>query len=187
MSQAVTTGTPTPITLPSTAGSYSLFARHPTNAYAPGTATVTVAGPALGTLTISPSGTPVNGVQNISITARTADTTIPPGALSVTLSGTGFTPTIATVLRGSVIYPIVLPTVAGTYTLTARATGYDDSSTRIVVGGATTTPTTTPTLTPTPTPTVVAEPSSIQISGPAARSGTVNHATRFTAARPSPR
>ena len=174
LSQAVTTGTPVPITLPSTAGSYSLFARHPTNAYAPGTATVTVAGPALGTLTISPSGTPVNGVQNISITARTADTTIPPGALSVTLSGTGFTPTIATVLRGSVIYPIVLSTVAGTYTLTARATGYDDSSTRIVVGGATTTPTTTPTLTPTPTPTVVAEPSSIQISGPAARSGTVN-------------
>ena len=176
LSQAVTTGTPTPITLPSTAGSYSLFARHPTNAYAPGTATVTVAGPALGTLTISPSGTPVNGVQNISITARTADTTIPPGALSVTLSGTGFTPTIATVLRGSVIHPIVLPTVAGTYTLTARATGYDDSPTRIVVGGATTTPTTTPTLTPTPTPTVVAEPSSIQISGPAARSGTVNAA-----------
>ena len=35
--------------------------------------------PALGTLTISPSGAPVNGVQNISITARTADTTIPSG------------------------------------------------------------------------------------------------------------
>ena len=175
LSQAVTTGTPVPITLPSTAGSYSLFARHPTNAYAPGTATVTVAGPALGTLTISPSGTPVNGVQNISITARTADTTIPPGALSVTLSGTGFTPTIATVLRGSVIHPIVLPTVAGTYTLIARATGYDDASTRIVVGGATTTPTTTPT-TPT-TPTVTGRtPSSISISGPSTRSGTVNAA-----------
>ena len=175
LSQAVTTGTPVLITLPSTAGSYSLFARHPTNAYAPGTATVTVAGPALGTLTISPSGTPVNGVQNISITARTAETTIPPGALSVTLSGTGFTPTIATVLRGSVIHPIVLPTVAGTYTLIARATGYDDASTRIVVGGATTTPTTTPT-TPT-TPTVTGRtPSSISISGPSTRSGTVNAA-----------
>ena len=175
LSQAVTTGTPVSITLPSTAGSYSLFARHPTNAYAPGTATVTVAGPALGTLTISPSGAPVNGVQNISITARTADTTIPLGALPVTLSGTGFTTTIATVLRGFVIYPIVLPTVAGTYTLTARATGYDDASTRIVVGGATTTPTTTPT-TPT-TPTVTGRtPSSISISGPAARSGTVNAA-----------
>ena len=168
--QLVTTGTPTPITLPTEPGSYALVAE--ATGYARGTATVTVATPALGTLSVSPSGAAVNGVQNISITARTADATIPSGALSVTLSGSGFTTTIATVLTGSVIHLIVLPTVAGTYTLTASATGYNSASTILVVG--TTTPAPTTPASTTPAPTVTATPSSIQISGPAQRSGTVN-------------
>ena len=172
LSQAAFTGTPVSITLPSTAGDYSIFARHPTNAYAPGTATVTVAGPALGTLTISPSGVPVNGVQDISIIARTADNTVPTGALSVTLSGTGFTTTVATVLTGSVIHRVVLPAATGTYTLNATAPGYDPASIRLTVG----TPTpTTPTPTPTPTtPGTVGTPSSIRIASEPFPSGTAN-------------
>ena len=174
LSQAVTTGTPTSITVPSTAGSYTIFARHPTNAYAPGTATVTVAAPGLGTLTISPVGTAVNGVQTVSITARTADNTIPAGALAVSLSGSGFTTTSTSLLNGSGTARVVLPSTAGTYTLTVSATGYNPASTILVVGGGTTPTPTTPTPT-TPTPTTpTAEPSSIQISGPATRSGTVN-------------
>ena len=135
--------------------------------FTPAEGTVTVEAEGLGTLTISPSGTPVNGEQRVNITARTSGGAIPAGAVPVTLSGTGFTTTIATVLTGSVIHPIVLPTVAGTYTLTASATGYNSASTILVVG--TTTPAST-----TPAPTVTATPSSIQISGPAQRSGTVN-------------
>ena len=172
VSQTVTTGTAETITLPSAPDTYTLVATDPNGTFNSGTAEVTVAAPALGTLSISPSGAAVNGVQNVSITARTADATIPSGALSVTLSGAGFTTTIATVLTGSVIHLIVLPTVAGTYTLTASATGYNSASTILVVG--TTTPAPTTPASTTPAPTVTATPSSIQISGPAQRSGTVN-------------
>ena len=58
---------------------------------------VTVTASALGTLTISPSGTAVNGEQRVNITARTSGGAIPAGAVPVTLSGSGFTTTRATV------------------------------------------------------------------------------------------
>ena len=174
LSQAAFTGTPVSITVPTTAGSYTIFARHPTNAYAPGTATVTVAGPALGTLTISPSGVPVNGVQNVSITLRTADATIPSETVPVSLSGTGFSPTSVPVTGGFAVTGVVLPVATGTYTLNATATGYDPASIRLTVGTPTTPPGTTP---PGTTPTTrgpAGTPSSIRIASEPFPSGTAN-------------
>ena len=171
LSQAVTTGTPVSITVPTTGGPYTIFARHPTNAYAPATGTVTVAAPALGTLTISPSGTAVNGVQNVTITLRTPDNTIPSGTVPVSLSGTGFSATSVPVTGGFAITGVVLPVATGTYTLNATATGYDPASIRLTVG----TPTTTPTTPTTPTTRGPAgTPSSIRIASEPFPSGTAN-------------
>ena len=157
------------LTLPSSTRSYTFFAVGSIGgATVSDSATVTVASPTLGTLSISPTGTAVNGVQTVNLTARTSASTVPAGAVAVTLSGTGFTTTSVTILNGSVSAGIALPTTAGTYTLIARATGYNPVSTILVVG-ATSQPSQ-----PSQQPTVAAEPSSITISGPAARSGTVN-------------
>ncbi len=159
------------LTLPSSAGTYTFFAVGTVAGTAASeSAVVTVTSPELGTLTISPTGAAVNGVQSVSITARTADNTIPEGALFVTLGGTGFTTTSVPITGGSATTGVALPTTASTYTLTVSATGYNPASTILVVSGGTgqqqqqqqqQVPT-------------VAEPSSIQISGPATRSGTVN-------------
>ena len=175
LSQQVNTGTATAITLPSTAGTYRIFATHLAGSYTQGTAVVTVAAAGLGTLSISPTGAPTNGVQLVNLTARTSGGTIPVGALTVILSGTGFTATGATILNGSVnSVPITLPTTAGTYRLTVSATGYNPASTTLVVGatGQAVTPPVTAPVTPPAAAASVA--SSITISGPAARSGTVN-------------
>ncbi len=159
------------LTLPSSTGSYSFFAVGSiAGATVSDSATVTVAAAGLGTLTISPAGAAVNGVQNVTITARDADGDVPADAFTVTLSGTGFTTTTATVLGGSVTAPVRLPTTAGTYTLTASATGYNSGTTRLVVGGQTTTPGTTPII---PTGTT-GEPDSLDIDGQRLRSGVVN-------------
>ena len=173
LTESVTTGTPIPITLPSTPDTYRLFATDASQIYAQGTTTVTVAAPpALGTLSVAAVGAPVNGQQTIEVTVRNADGTAPTGAVTVTLIGV-VSRTVDT-LRGSGRAIITLPTTA-TYTLTLSAPGYTTRPVTLSTTGQTvTTPTPIPTPTPTPTPTVVAEPSSIQISGPAARSGTVN-------------
>ena len=161
LTQAVTTGTPTSITFPSTLGSYTLLATHPAGVYTQGRATVTIGSTGLGTLSISPVGTAVNGVQTVGITARTADGAVPAGALAVTLSGTGFTTTGASVLGGSVSAGVTLPTTAATYTLFVRATGYNEAFTRLTVSTTTTRG-----------PAGVAD--SIEISGQRQLSGTVN-------------
>ena len=173
VSQTVTTGTATEITLPSTAGTYTLFATDPAGAYPQASTTVTVTASALGTLTISPTGTAVNGVQTVSVTARTADGAIPSGAVAITLSGTGFTTTPATILNGSVNAGVRLPTTAGTYTLTVRATGYNPASTLLVVGTTTAPPTTTTTRGP------AGEADSVEIDGQRQLSGTVDQAMRL--------
>ena len=65
------------------------------------------------------------------------------------------------------------------YFISATATGYTDERVRIEISG-------TPVLsTPTPTSTV-SEPSSIEITGPSARSGTGERGTRGSTHRPSP-
>ena len=159
------------LTLPDTADTYILTAT--AGGYSSAQTVITVTSPALGTLSISPTGTPQNGVQTVSITARTAANGIPSGTFFVALSGAGFTTASVPITGGSANTGVTLPTTADTYTLTVSATGYNPASTILVVGGGTaliTTTTTTPTTPTTPT----AEPSSIQISGPATRSGTVN-------------
>ena len=168
VSQQVTTGTAVTITLPSTPATYTLVATDPAGAYPQQSTTVTVAASALGTLTISPTGAAVNGVQTVSITARTADGAVPAGALTVRLSGTGFTTTSASVLTGSVNAGVTLPTAAGTYTLIVSATGYNSASTLLVVG--------TTTRDAPPPPVTVGEPDRIAISGQATRSATANEA-----------
>ena len=171
LSQVVNTGTATAITLPSTAGTYRIFATHAAGSYTQGTAVVTVAAAALGTLSISPVGTPTNGVQIVSITAR-KDGAAPVGALAVTLGGTGFTTTSASVLGGSVNVQIALPTAAGNYTLTVSATGYNPASTLLTVGGQTggSTP---------PPAGPAGEADSIEIDGQRQLSGTVDQAMRL--------
>ena len=162
------------VTLPNTAGDYSLTVS--ASGYDDGALfrlrlTESVASAEIGTLSISPSGLPTNGVQGVNITARTAAGAIPSGALTVTLSGTGFTTTSAIALNGFVgRVPITLPTTAGNYTLFANATGYGSTSV-ILTGGATTQDTgSSP---------AGGEADSIEIDGQRRRSGTVNEAARL--------
>ena len=158
--QVGTTPFTTTLTLPTSAGAYDVFATRSGFTRAAGRATVTA--PDLGTLSISPSGTPTNGVQIVSITARTADRAIPSGSLTVTLSGAGFTTTNAIVLNGAVNAGVTLPTTAATYTLTVSATGYNRASTLLTVG------TTTVPRGP------AGEADSVEIDGQRQRSGTVD-------------
>ena len=134
LSQAATTGTPISVTFPSTPGDYTLIATDPGGTFALGTAEVTIAAPALGTLSISPSGAAVGGIQRVNIIARTADNEIPSGALTVTLSGTGFATTSAILLNGAGIADVRLPATTGTYTLLVNAAEYDQGSTTLTVG-----------------------------------------------------
>ena len=161
----------TTLTLPDETGSHDIFATR--SGFTPAAGTVTVGAGALGTLTISPTGTAVNGVQTVSITARTAAGTIPSGSLTVALSGTGFTTTSAIVLNGTVNAGITLPTTAATYTLTVSATGYNSASTLLTVGTTTGTTTTTTTRGP------AGEADSVEIDGSRQLSGTVDQAMRL--------
>ena len=162
--QSETTPFTTTLTLPDETGAHVIFATRLGFTEAEGTVTVEAEG--LGTLTISPSGTPVNGEQRVNITARTSGGTIPAGAVPVTLSGTGFTTTRATVLTGAVSTNVTLPTTAATYTLTVRATGYNPATTRLTVSTTTTRG-----------PAGVAD--SVEIDGQRQLSGTVNQVMRL--------
>ena len=157
--QSETTPFTTTLTLPDDTGAYDIFATR--SGFTPAEGTVTVEAEGLGTLTISPSGTPTNGEQRVNITARTSGGAIPAGAVPVTLSGTGFTTTRATVLTGTVSTNVTLPTTAATYTLIVRATGYNPATTRLTVRTTTTRG-----------PAGVAD--SVEIDGQRQLSGTVN-------------
>ena len=152
------------LTLADTADTYIISAN--ATGYTSTSTVVTVEAPTNGTLTISPSGTPVNGEQKVNITARTSGGAIPAGAVPVTLSGTGFTTTRATVLSGTVSTNVTLPTTAATYTLTVRATGYNEAFTRLTVSTTTTRG-----------PAGVAD--SVEIDGQRQLSGTVNQVMRL--------
>ena len=162
--QSETTPFTTTLTLPDETGSHDIFATRTGFTEAAGTVTVEAEG--LGTLTISPSGTAVNGEQRVNITARTSGGAIPAGAVPVTLSGSGFTTTRATVLTGTVSTNVTLPTTAATYTLTVRATGYNPATTRLTVS-------TTTTRGP------AGEADSVEIDGQRQLSGTVNQVMRL--------
>ena len=174
--QTIITGTATEITLPTAPGSYTLTATASVTGYNPDTETITVAGPtSLGTISISQIGTPTNGVQTFSITVRRTDGTTP-APLTVTVSGTGFTTSSVPTANGSGAVNITLPTTAGLYALTARATGYTSGPTTVRIAGTgqqqqQQQPAQQQPAQQQPT---VSEPDSISIIGPSTRSGTVN-------------
>ena len=174
--QTIITGTATEITLPTAPGSYTLTATASVAGYNPDTETITVAGPtSLGTISISQIGTPTNGVQTFSITVRRTDGTTP-APLTVTVSGTGFTSSSVPTANGSGAVNITLPTTAGLYTLTARATGYTSGPTTVRIAGTgqqqqQQQPAQQQPAQQQPT---VSEPDSVSIVGPSQRDGTVN-------------
>ena len=166
------------LTLPDAEGTYAISAT--SAGLTAGSATVTVETGILGRISITAIGAPSNGAQNFSISVRDTDGDRISSALTVRLSGSGFATRSVETLNGIGDARLTLPTTAGTYTLTASADDYTsgETSVRITAPGDTTTGTTTGTTTPTTTPTTTTtpEPSSIEISGPATRSGTVNEA-----------
>ena len=174
--QTIITGTATEITLPTTPGSYTLTATASVAGYAQDSETITVAGPtSLGTISISQIGTPTNGVQTFSITVRRTDGTTP-APLTVTVSGTGFTTSSVPTANGSGAVNIALPTTAGLYTLTARATGYTSDPTTVRIAGTGQQQQQPAQQQPAQQQPTVSEPDSISIIGPSTRSGTVNEA-----------
>ena len=140
----------------------------------PITVTVTATAPvstALGTLTVSRSGAPVGTQQQIIVRASPA----PSSDLPFTITRDGIRVGGGEITTAGLGRAIVTVPTTGSYVLSIKAVGYMTEQVTLTSTGQTVpTPTPIPTPTPTPTPTVVAEPSSIQISGPAARSGTVN-------------
>ena len=175
--RSVTSGTAIEITLPTEPDDYTLTATASVAGYTPDTETITVAGPtSLGTISITSIGTPTNGIQTFSITVVDTNNNRISGALTVRVSGTGFTTRNVATANGAGAIGLPLPTAAGLYTLTASAEGYESGTTRIrVAGTAQTTTTDTPTTTPTTTPeTRVREPDRVSIVGPSQRTGTTN-------------
>ena len=160
------------VTLPNTAGDYSLTAS--ASRYTDRTVPITVTGPTTGTVTQlgTLSATSLGG-QLVRVTATNSDGTTPAGALVVTLSGASFVTTTAEILGGSGNVAATLPTAQGSYRLTVSATGYGSTPVILTVGAGTTTTTTTTTRT------VTGEADSIEIDGQRRRSGTVNEAARL--------
>ena len=165
--RSAVSGTAKTITVPTTPGTYTIQAS--ADNYTTASDTITVARIAPGTLTLTPVGTRSGTQQQIRVTA--SGRTIPSAGLVVTLHGAAFTQTV-TIPSGSTSASkiITLPSATGAHSVYASATGYNNSATLTIPAPGSTT---TPTPTPTPTPTAP-EPSSIQVSGPATRSGTAN-------------
>ena len=170
---------PTPftstLTLPTTAGTYTLRA----STTAPGYSTVTeaVEVTVLGTLTIS-TISPTTGAQTVSVTARKGGTL--QGGVNFTISGGGIVPARGvTTATGSGNAILNFPRI-GTYALTVRADGYIDLPVSVTVS-------TTgqqqqqqrqqqQQQQQQESEETVIEPASIKVSGPGSRSGTVNEA-----------
>ena len=161
------------VTLPSTDGTYTIFAVGTIGGTTVSdTATVTVETTALGTLTVSKDGAQIGTQQQILVRASPA----PSSNLPFTVTSGRFRVgggDITTAGTGRAV--ISVPTASGLYTLTVSAEGYNPRQVTFTAGTQTTdtTDTTTDPTIPTEEP-PAAEPSSIQISGPAARTGTVN-------------
>ena len=168
LSEAVTTGTATIITLPSTPGNYRLLAADPLGVYAQGSITVTLVAPAaLGTLTITTVGASVNRQQTIQVTARKADGTVPGETFSVALTGAGISRTVDILPNGSGRAIITIPTTTTSYTLTVRADGYTRKQETFTTTGQRAEA-------PAPPSGPAGEADSVEIDGSRQRSGTVN-------------
>ena len=166
--RVATTGTPETVTLPSTAGDYTLLATAPGFTVARVNLTVAAA-PQPGTLTIERVGDRIGNQQSIRVTAQTSDGTPHSGDLTVTLTGAVNPPTVTT-LNGRVAVIATLPTTTGAHVLTVSATGYGSDSVIIPAVTAQTADTSQT------RDTIVGEADSLEIDGQRRRSGTVNEA-----------
>ena len=165
-------GTPleSTLTLPQRAGTYTLRASTTASGYSAVTRDITITLP--GSLSLTEiGGRAANGGQAIEVTVREENGSLATGDVSVTLSGV-ISRTVDTT-NGTGRAQVVLPATGGTVIL--RADGYRENS--YIFRAATTTTTTDTTTTTTTTDEEPApEPDSIEISGPATRTGTANTA-----------
>ena len=169
-------GTPleSTLTLPSTAGTYTLRASTTATGYSAVTEDVTVTVP--GTLTIS-TISPTTGAQQVAVTARRGGSL--QSGVNFTISGSGIVPARGvTTATGSGNALLNFPRI-GTYVLTVSADGYTSLPVSVTISTvgqtATTTTDTTTTTTDTTTTTTedTPEPSRIQIGGQPTRTGAV--------------
>ena len=164
------------LTLPSEDGEYDFSASGPAG-FTSDSATVTVETGILGRITISRIGQPSNGTQLFTITVRDTDGDRISSALTVTVSGSGFTTTRVNTQNGIGDVRLTLPTTAQLYTLTASAEDYTSGETQVRI-----TASEAPQDTEEEEEDVEEEeeetptPASIEISGPPTRTGTTNTA-----------
>ena len=153
------------LTLPDEEDEYDFSATSP--GYTPAEVTVTVESEevALGTLSIVAAGAPSNGQQTIRITVRDSAGNDAVGAVNVTLRGTGIDRIVPTA-NGAGAAVIAVPN-----TVAVSADGYARDTLTLTGTGQQEAADDEEDEEETPT---AAEPDSIEITGPAARSGTVN-------------
>ena len=164
----------TTLTLPDEEGEYDFFAVGP-GGVTSNEVTVTVETGILGEISISQIGTPSNGAQSFSITVVDTDSARISGALTVRVSGSGFTTRNVDTLNGVGNARLTLPTAASLYTLTASAEGYTSGTTQVRIAGTGQQQVADEDEEEVEEEvTVAAEPDSIEITGPSTRSGTVN-------------
>ena len=176
--QSGTTPFQSTLTLPDEDGDYDISAS--SAGLTSGSATVTVETGILGRITVSRVGQPSGGTQSFSISVVDTDGDRISSALTVRLSGSGFTTRTVETANGVGNARLTLPTTAGLYTLTASADDYTSGTIQVRIAASGQQQETdadeeeeeveeeeeeeTPT------------PASIEISGPATRSGTANTA-----------
>ena len=163
------------IVLPDEEGEYDFSAS--SAGLASDSATVTVETGILGRISITSLGAPSNGTQLFTITVQDTDGDRISGALTVTVSGSGFTTTRVDTRNGIGDVRLTLPTTARLYTLTVSAENYTSGTTQVRIAASGQQQDTeeeeeeeeqeeeTPT---------VSEPDSIRIIGPSQRSGPAN-------------
>ena len=171
--QSGTTPFRSTLTLPDTDGEYDISAQSfPLTA---ATESVTVETGILGRISISQIGAPSGGAQSFSITVVDTDDDRISGALTVRVSGSGFTTRNVDTLNGIGNARLTLPTAAGTYTLTASADDYTSGTTQVRIAGTAQEEVADEDeeeeeVVP------VSEPDSVSIVGPSQRDGTANTA-----------
>ena len=173
--QSGTTPFQSTLTLPDEDGEYNISAS--SAGLTSATATVTVETGILGRITVLAIGQPSNGAQNFSIRVVDTDGDRISGTLTVRVSGSGFTTRNIETLDGVGDARLTLPTTAGLYTLTASAEDYTSGTTQVRIAApeqqqGTDDEEEEEEVAEEETPT----PSSIEISGPATRTGTANTA-----------
>ena len=172
--QSGTTPFESTLTLPSTEDEYTITAEgFPLDS---ATATVTVETGIRGRITISAIGQPSNGTQLFTITVRDTDGDRISSALTVTVSGSGFTTTRVNTQNGIGDVRLTLPTTARLYTLTASAEDYTSGTTQVRITAPEQRQETEEEEVEEEEEEEAPEPASIEISGPATRSGTANTA-----------